>query len=110
MPAAGTSATAAAFGAAAAAAAGGAGAASAGYSVASLPGARGGSSTGAPLESDNAKRKKKRGSLMKNDFYAFQKQDAKLGSEWREWEGGRAAGDTVAARWAMQAPHSTAAS
>lgn len=82
MPAAGTSATAAAFGAAAAvAAAGGAGAASAGYSVASIPGARGGSSTGAPLESDNAKRKKKRGSLMKQDFYAFQKQDAKLGSE-----------------------------
>lgn len=62
--------------------AGGAGASSAsassaGYSVASLATA----TVGSKIESDNAKRKKKRGSLLKSDFYAFQKQDTKLTSE-----------------------------
>ena len=35
----------------------------------------------APEESDNAKLKRKRGSLIKGDFYAFQGRDAKLDSE-----------------------------
>lgn len=41
-----------------------------------------------PDESDNAKSKRKRGSLQKTDFYAWQGRDAKLDREWLSQPGG----------------------
>lgn len=41
----------------------------------------GGGSGSALVESDNAKRKKKRGSIVVSNFYRFQRQDAKMDRE-----------------------------
>lgn len=45
------------------------------------PGDSGGAGSGGLIESDNVKRKKKRGSIVVTNFYRFQRQDAKMDRE-----------------------------